>query len=178
MRVITGSARGMTLKTLEGISTRPTTDRVKEAVFSAIQFDIEGRRVLDLFAGSGQMGIEAMSRGALTASFVDKDKGAVAVIKENLEKTGFASSCSVFQMDYSSFLTMNTQMFDLVFLDPPYESDMLLKALDSLGVFVPSGGTAVCEHPASAQMPDEISGFSKYRSYKYGKTSVTIYRKD
>ncbi len=178
MRVITGSARGMTLKTLDGISTRPTTERVKEAIFSAIQFDIEGRRVLDLFAGSGQMGIEAMSRGAQTATFVDRDKGAAAVIKENLEKTGFASVCNLVQMDYSSFLAINTQLFDLVFLDPPYESDMLLKALNSLGDFVPSGGTAVCEHPLKAQLPDEISGFTKYRSYKYGKTAVTVYRKD
>ena len=81
-------------------------------------------------------------------------------------------------MDYLSFLAMNTQMFDLVFLDPPYETDMLQKAIEGVSVFVPEGGTVICEHPSSAQMPDENAGFSKYRTYKYGKTSVTIYRKD
>ncbi len=178
MRVITGSARGMTLKTLEGLNTRPTTEKVKEAVFSAIQFEIEGRRVLDLFAGSGQMGIEAMSRGALTAVFVDRDKGAVKIVKENLEKTGFDKMCSVVQTDYLSFLRMNTQTFDLVFLDPPYDTDMLGKALDNVSDFVPEGGTVICEHSADTVLPDELNGFSKYRAYKYGKTSVTIFRKD
>ena len=101
MRVITGKARGTTLKTLEGVSVRPTTDRVKEAVFSIIQFEIEGRRVLDLFAGSGQLGIEALSRGAESAVFVDADKNSVRVVKENLAKTKLEQFASVAQTRFA-----------------------------------------------------------------------------
>lgn len=178
MRVITGKARGMTLRTLEGDNTRPTTEKVKEAVFSAIQFDIEGKRVLDLFAGSGQMGIEALSRGAKEAVFVDKDKGAVSIIKENLKKTKLDGFTSVIQSDALSFLRMNVRVFDIVFLDPPYASDLLMKSLEGVSDFVADGGTVICEHSYGDDMPEEINGISKYRDYKYGKTAVTIYRKD
>ncbi len=178
MRVITGSARGMVLRTLDGDNTRPTTEKVKEAVFSAIQFEIEGRRVLDLFAGSGQMGIEALSRGAASAVFADRDKGAVKVIKENIEKTGFTENTNVVQMDYLAFLNMNTLVFDIVFLDPPYDTGMLEKALDRVGEYVAEGGVVICEHPYSSAMPEAYGSLKKYRDYKYGKTAVTIYRKD
>ena len=177
MRVITGSARGMSLRTLEGETTRPTTEKVKEAVFSAIQFEIEGRKVLDLFAGSGQMGIEALSRGADNCVFVDSDKGAVKVIKENIEKTGFSDSSTVVQMDSLAFLNMNIKKFDIVFLDPPYSTGLLEKAIKNVSCFVNEGGIIVCEHPFGDEMPEETDGLTKYRSYKYSKTAVTIYRK-
>ena len=105
MRVITGSARGAKLKTLEGLATRPTSDRVKEAIFNIIQFDIEGRRVLDLFGGSGQLAIEALSRGADYAVLVDQSAEAVKVIKDNLKKVKFDQKASVFQMDYLRYLS-------------------------------------------------------------------------
>lgn len=179
MRVITGTARGMTLKTLEGETTRPTSEKVKEAVFSAIQFETEGRRVLDLFAGSGQMGIEALSRGAESAVFVDSDKNAVRIIKENTEKTKFTENSQIIQMDALAFLNMNVRIFDIVFLDPPYASGLLEKALSGVAPFIAEGGMAICEHPYSSELPEEINGLSKYRSYKYGKKiAVTIYRKD
>ncbi len=178
MRVITGRARGMTLKTLDGETTRPTTEKVKEAVFSAIQFEIEGRRVLDLFAGSGQLGIEALSRGAESCVFADNDKNAVKIIKSNIEKTGFESNSKIVNMDAFSFLRMNTRIFDLVFLDPPYSSGLMKKALDEVSIFVAEGGTVVCEHALADALPDEAGSLKKYRDYRYGKTAVSIYRKD
>ena len=163
MRVITGSARGMTLRTLDGSDVRPTTDKVKEAVFSAIQFEIEGRRVLDLFAGSGQLGIEALSRDAKEATFVDADKNAIKIVKENLAKTR---------------LGMTDKIFDIAFLDPPYQTGLLQKALSLLGGHMAQGGIAVCEHPFVEQLPDEQGGLVKQKEYKYGKVAVTIYRKE
>ncbi len=178
MRVITGSARGMSLKTLDGELTRPTSEKVKEAVFSAVQFEIEGARVLDLFAGSGQLGIESLSRGAKNAVFVDSNKSAAEIIKANVEKTGFSDRAEIFVRDYASFLRMNIRKFDLVFLDPPYASGLLIKAAESVSDFVDEKGVVICEHPCSDTMPEKAGELSKYREYKYGKTAVTIYRKD
>ena len=117
MRVITGTARGRVLRTLEGEDVRPTTDRVKEAVFSIIQFEIEGRRVLDLFAGSGQLGIEALSRGAASATFVDMSKDSLSTVKYNLEHTKLGDNAKVVQTDALSFLKLTKDKFDIVFLD-------------------------------------------------------------
>lgn len=178
MRVITGSARGMTLKTLEGRDVRPTTDKVKEAVFSIIQFEIEGRRVLDLFAGSGQLGIEALSRGAQSVVFVDADKNAIKVVKENLAKTRLDSQASVFQTDSAAFLTMTDRVFDIAFLDPPYGTGLLQRALDKVGDRMAQGGLVICEHPFGETLADEPNGLTKQKEYKYGKTAVTVYRKD
>lgn len=178
MRVITGKARGTTLKTLEGVSVRPTTDRVKEAVFSIIQFEIEGRRVLDLFAGSGQLGIEALSRGAESAVFVDADKNSVRVVKENLSKTKLEQFASVAQTDSLAFLSMTDRVFDIAFLDPPYGTGLLQKALDKVGDRMAQGGLVICEHPFGETLADEPNGLTKQKEYKYGKTAVTVYRKD
>ena len=104
MRVITGSAKGKRLETLSGVAVRPTTDRVKEAIFSAIQFEIDGKNFLDLFAGSGQMAIEALSRGALSASLVDSSRESVSVIKKNLELCKFYDKAEIFNTDYFTFL--------------------------------------------------------------------------
>ncbi len=177
MRVITGSARGMTLRTLEGNDVRPTTDKVKEAVFSAIQFEIEGRRVLDLFAGSGQLGIEALSRGAESAVFVDSDKDAVKVIKENLAKTKLDSLAWVAQTDSIAFITMTDKIFDVAFLDPPYGKGLLQKALSKIGEHIAEGGIVICEHPFNEKLEDEICGLEKQKEYKYSKVAVTLYRK-
>ena len=120
MRVITGSARGMVLRTLEGESVRPTTDKVKEAVFSAIQFEIEGRRVLDLFAGSGQLGLEALSRGAASVSFVDSEREAMEVVKRNARTTGFFDKCRYIVSDWRNYIrkASGKDKYDLVFVDP------------------------------------------------------------
>ena len=177
MRVITGSARGMSLKTLEGDNVRPTTDKVKEAVFSAIQFEIEGRRVLDLFAGSGQLGIEALSREAESCTFVDSDKNAVRVVKANLEKTKLSHKATVVQTDSLAFLGMTDKVFDIAFVDPPYATGILQKALVKLAPHIAEGGIVICEHPFKEEMPEEQDGLIKQREYKYSKVAVTLYRK-
>ena len=130
MRVITGTAKGMRLVAPPGDDVRPTYDRVKEAVFSIIQFDLEGRRVLDLFAGSGQLGIEALSRGSQTATFVDATRDAIAAIKENLEKTRLSKSAVVLQTDAVGFIkNYRGAEFDVVLLDPPYHEVLLGEVL-------------------------------------------------
>lgn len=137
MNIITGEARGIKLKTLEGEATRPTLQRAKEVIFSAIQFDIEGRRVLDLFAGSGQLGLEALSRGAEHAVLVDKSPEAFDTIKENAQKTRLYKKCRIENMDYAAYLLSAKRSgvkFDLVFLDPPYDSGLLVPSLKALYV--------------------------------------------
>ena len=135
LRVITGTARGKRLRELEGQSTRPTTDRVKEGLFNAIQFDIAGGRVLDLFAGTGQLGIECLSRGADAAVFVDNSPKAAALIRENLRLTGLDARATVLQTDALDFLTRTRERFDLLFLDPPYSSGLLEEAIKRAAAF-------------------------------------------
>ncbi len=146
MRVITGTARGRVLRTLEGEDVRPTTDRVKEAVFSIMQFEIEGRRVLDLFAGSGQLGIEALSRGAASATFVDMSKDSLSAVKYNLEHTKLGDNAKVVQTDALSFLKLTKDKFDIVFLDPPYASSLVVDSMKLLSDVVAAGGCAICEN--------------------------------
>ena len=128
MRVITGSARGRILKELQGMETRPTTGKVKESIFSIIQFDIEGRRVLDLFAGTGQLGIEALSRGARQCVFIDQRADAVKLIRENVEVCGLTDRAVIRSGDAMAYLKSG-EKFDIIFLDPPYASGLLEKAL-------------------------------------------------
>ena len=177
MRVITGIARGKRLVTPAGRDVRPTSEKVKEALFSALQFDIEGRRVLDLFAGSGQLGIEALSRGATSAAFVDCGAASVKVVKQNLEATGFTDLAKVYMSDYSTFAAMCRDTFDIAFLDPPYAEGLLIPAIKSILPLMSDYGTIVCEYPPEVAIPEEIGGFQIYRTYRYGKINVTIYRK-
>lgn len=179
MRVITGTARGRRLLTPDGADTvRPTSEKVKEAIFSAIQFDIEGRRVLDLFAGSGQLGIEALSRGAASAVFVDSSGTSLGIVKKNLEITGFSEKATVISGDYSAFLLRCDKQFDIVFLDPPYKSGFLPDALAKVSPHLSDYGFVFCEHPTGAVLPDTVSGLKIRRTYKFGTVSVTMYIKD
>lgn len=179
MRVITGSARGVRLKTPEGLDTRPTADKVKEALFSAIQFEVEGRTVLDLFAGSGQLGIEALSRGASRAVFVDAGKAAVALVKENLKRTKMTEQATVVQSDYISYLSRCRERFGLIFLDPPYAEEFLEKSLQKIVEFdiLVTGGIIVTERPEGKELPYAFEGYTRSKDYRYGKTLVTLYRK-
>ncbi|MBQ7714957.1 MAG: 16S rRNA (guanine(966)-N(2))-methyltransferase RsmD [Clostridia bacterium] len=149
MRIITGSAKGTNLETLEGLETRPTAVRVKEALFSMIQFDIEGRRALDLFAGSGQLGLEALSRGAASATFIDVSREAADIILRNAAKTKLKDRASVAVYDYESYLKNGkfAEGYDLIFLDPPYKSNYLHRALELIASssVLREGGTVVCE---------------------------------
>ncbi len=176
MRVVSGSAKGRRLFALEGMQVRPTTDRVKEAVFSIIQFEIEGRKVLDLFAGSGQMGIEALSRKAEYVVFVDNNKFSYDVINKNLEVTGFKDKASVILSDAISFLKKSNEKFDVAFLDPPYESDVLLEALKKLAEKMSEGAIIICETSEKEDLPFEIGRFQEVKTYRYGKTIITLYR--
>ncbi len=177
MRVITGIARGKRLVTPEGSDVRPTSDKVKEALFSALQFDIEGRRVLDLFAGSGQLGIEALSRGAKSCVFVDNSKKSISLVKKNLEITGLENNAKVVQSDFSSFAAMCRDTFDIVFLDPPYNTGILCDSIKSVLPLMSDFGMIVCEYPPEVEIPESIADFTVYRTYRYGKINVTVYRK-
>ena len=179
MRVITGSARGVQLKTPEGLVTRPTADRVKEAMFSIIQFDIPGATVLDLFGGTGQLGIEALSRGAKSAVFVDAGEPACRLIRENLKRTRLEGQGRVVRSDYLDYLSGCREQFDIILLDPPYAEVFLENALKRITEIdiLRSNGIIVTERPLGKELPWEFQGYQRSRDYKYGKTLLTIYRK-
>ena len=180
MRVITGKARGVQLKTPDGHKTRPTADRVKEALFSIIQFDVPGTNVLDLFGGTGQLGIESLSRGANSAVFVDADEKACNLIRENLHRCKMEREGTVVRSDYLAFLSRCRQKFHIIFLDPPYAEVFLENALKMISEIdiLESGGIIVAERPVGKPLLCEFSGFSRSKDYKYGQTLLTLYRKD
>ena len=180
MRVISGKARGVNLKTPDGVLTRPTIDRVKEALFSIINFDIPTSRVLDLFGGTGQLGIEALSRGAKSAVFVDQREDACRLIKENLRRTKLEQDAKVVRMDYLDYLKRCKEKFDIIFLDPPYAEVFLenaLKCITEIDI-LQSGGIIVAERPLGKDLPWDFEGYTRSKDYKYGKVLLTIYRKD
>lgn len=176
MRVITGTARGRKLKTLEGEDVRPTTDMVKEAIFSIIQFDIEGSVVLDLFSGSGQLGIEALSRGAKYCRFVDKSPASVACTKDNITACGFVRDSAVTTADSIDFIREVRMTFDIALLDPPYRNGLIEKALPLLAGKMSYRGIVVCEHEKGLVLPESCGKLVKSKTYRYGKIEVTVYR--
>ena len=180
MRVIAGKAKGIQLNTPEGMLTRPTTDRVKEALFSIIQFEIPGARVLDLFGGTGQLGIEALSRGADSAVFVDSRREACQLIRSNLKKTKMEDQSTVVQSDYLDYLTRCTDSFQIILLDPPYAEVFLENAIKRITEIdiLKSGGIIVAERPLGKELPWEFEGYTRSRDYKYGKIILTLYRKN
>ena len=180
MRVISGTARNKPLLSVEGMDTRPTIDRVKEGVFSSIQFIIPGARVLDLFSGTGQMGIEALSRGAKRAVFVDSGDAACKLMKENLRRSKLEGQGTVVRSDYLQYLSRCREKFSIVFLDPPYAEVFLensLKKLSEIDI-LKSNGIIVCERPLGKELPWELPGFTRSKDYKYGNTLLALYRKD
>jgi len=179
MRVISGSARGIVLKSPDGMLTRPTADRVKEAMFSILQFDLPGAKVLDLFGGTGQLGIEALSRGASAAVFVDERDAACKIIRENLSKTGFANYSRVVRSDYVSYLRSCKEKYNIILLDPPYTEVFLensLKMITEIDI-LQSGGIIVAEHPAEKTLYAKFEGLIHSKDYRYGKTVLTLFRK-
>ena len=177
MRVITGIARGRRLKTPEGMDIRPTTDNVKESVFNILQFDIEGRRVLDLFAGTGQLGIECLSRGAKEAVFIDQNRDAVKIVRDNLKACGF--SAPVLQQDALSYLN-TCGSFDLIFVDPPYDAGLykpVLEKINSIDI-LSEGGIILCESRRETDMPEMQAPYYKRKEYRYGKVKLSLYSKE
>lgn len=177
MRVITGTARGRRLKTPDNYDIRPTTDNVKESVFNIIQFDIEGRQVLDLFAGTGQLGIECLSRGAAGAVFVDRDRDAVSIVKDNLKTCGMKAT--VLQEDSISFLN-HCGKFDVIFIDPPYDSELYESALKIINLvdILSEGGIIICEARREKVLPEMTEPYRKRKEYNYGKVKICIYTKE
>jgi len=189
MRIIAGTAKGIILQTTDGESTRPTLGRVKENFFNAINFDVADARVLDLFAGSGQLGLEALSRGAKEAVFVDSSAECVETVRKNAQKTKLYDRCNIYKYDYAEYLSglkkrrdfYNSGKFDIVFIDPPYDPDMRL-IKDSVkrlvkDRFVSDEGLIICE-TGNGNQPDFdadiINSFSRSRIYKYGKIYITV----
>ena len=181
MRIITGTAKGKKLVSLEGDATRPTSERIKEAVFSSIQFDIEGRRVLDLFAGSGQMGLEALSRGAEKATFIDLSREAIDIVKQNARTTGFFDVSHFLVSDWRNYIrkASGREQYDLVFVDPPYAMECCSDAADYLAereLIIP-GAIVVLESGEEEILPDDerLAGYRVIKSTHYGKkTFVNI----
>ena len=178
MRVITGSARGRRLETLFGEEvTRPTTESVKEALFSMIQFELEDRKILDLFAGSGQLGIEALSRGARHCTFLENNRDAVRVVENNVSHCGFKEISNIVFGDAVSFL-MRKDNFDIAFVDPPYNMGLVEKCLPLLLKLMSEDGIVVCETSAGEDLPESIDGWYADRVRRYGKTKLTLYRRE
>lgn len=180
MRVISGSARGRPLKSVPGTGTRPTTDKVKEALFSMIGPYFEGGNVLDLFAGTGGLGIEALSRGMDKAIFVDLDYKSVETVKANLKATGFLGQAEVYKNDAEralKTLAKRGASFDLVFLDPPYRhknSNKLMERMDELNL-LQNQAVLVLEYDSSFEYQDQIGPFKMMRKTEYGEIGITIY---
>lgn len=183
IRIITGSAKGKKLLSPEGESTRPTSDRIKGAMFSAIQFDLEDRRVLDLFAGTGQLGLEALSRGAESCTFVEMDRDVMEIIKKNAKSTGFFEVCRYAVSDWRNFIrkAAGRDVYDLVFIDPPYAMECCTDAARRLAdakIIIP-GAILVLESGEENIDLAALSDFEVVKSTNYGKKTalhILIYR--
>ena len=204
MRVIAGTARGKNLAALPGEDvTRPTINRVKEAMFSSVQFSVPGARVLDLFAGSGQLGIEALSRGAKRCVFLDASREAIQIVLANCKTAGVFAQSRVIPDDAFHFLATTQEEFDLALLDPPYHHGTVAKALPQLAARRPvlfhtaphhqgpcalpaaavlwlpcRGGVVLCETELDAELPEQVEGLVLAKQYKYGKILVSRYEKE
>ena len=185
MRIITGSAKGKRLDTLEGEATRPTSERIKEAIFSSIQFEVENRVVLDLFAGSGQMGLEALSRGAERVMFIDSSREAMEIVKKNVKTTGFEDCCRYLVSDWKNYIrkASGREHFDLVFIDPPYNMECCADAANYLAEkqLVIPGAIVVLESGTEEIFPEDerLYGFEVIKSTHYGKktfVNILVYK--
>ena len=181
MRIVTGSAKGKKLVSLEGDATRPTSERIKEAIFSSIQFDVEGRHVLDLFAGSGQMGLEALSRGAEKATFIDLSREAMEIVKQNSKITGFFDVSHFLVSDWRNYIrkASGREQFDLVFVDPPYAMQCCADVANYLAekeLIIPGAIVVLESGEEEIDLIDpRLSGYRAIKSTHYGKkTFVNI----
>ena len=179
MRVISGSARGAKLKTIDGNDTRPTTDKVKGAIFNILANEIYGKKVLDLYAGSGGLGIEALSRGAELAVFTENSTAAAEIIKKNLEHTKLLDKAKILKNDVFSVIKNATEKFDLIFLDPPYAKELAgatIKAIAEAKILA-DGGIIIAETDEGQPVPDRVGDLELYDKRKYGRVNINFYKK-
>lgn len=180
MRVVSGECKGISLKAVPGNTTRPTTDKVKEAIFNMIGPYFDGGTGLDLFAGSGGLGIEALSRGLKSVIFVDREGKAIKTVHENLEACGLEEKAEVYRNDSERALKAIVKReisFDYIFLDPPYKKQQLLKLMELIGrhSLLKEEGVIVCEHASDIELPGETGNFVKTKSETYGIIAVSIF---
>lgn len=181
MRVVSGDLKGRILKAVPGTTTRPTTDKVKESLFNMIGPYFSGGIGLDLFAGSGGLGIEALSRGLDKVIFVDRDGKAVHIVNENLRSCGLEEKAEVYRNDAVRALKAiqkRNVVFNYIFLDPPYKKQQLVKLLEMIESeeLILADGLIVCEHASDIQLPDRIGRLQQVRNEKYGIIGITLYR--
>jgi 16S rRNA (guanine966-N2)-methyltransferase len=179
LRIIGGSLKRRKIRSVEGWATRPTSDRVRESIFNILFDRTKGSHVLDLFAGTGAMGIEALSRGASSATFIDNEKTALLTIKKNIESLTLFSQAVVIAWDIRRNLQCLNHLsdhFDLVFMDPPYHSDLILPTLNHLqkGALLKSEAMIVIEHAAEESVPSDMPGYRSVDERRYGKTGISI----
>ncbi len=176
MRVISGEKRGTKLISDEGLNTRPTTDRVKECVFNILQFDIYGKIFLDLFAGSGQMGIEAVSRGAGMAVMTDSYPKAFDICSKNIKTVKYENKVKLYKLDAINFVKSTDIVFDVAYIDPPYGDGQLEEVLPLLTQKMSENSVIMCEHSVEQKVAESINDFKMQKQYKYGKIMLTVYR--
>ncbi len=177
MRIITGSARRRRLISPEGYDVRPTTDKVKESLFNIIQFDLDGSVFCDLFAGSGQIGLEAVSRGASKAYFIDSSKKSLDVIKTNIELCKFYECCVALCSDAFLFLKSTSEEFDFIFMDPPYNKGLCDKALEILSDKITGKTTIICETQINEILPERIGNLVLEKVYSYSSIKLSVFRR-
>ena len=179
MRIIGGTARGRTIVAPAGEKTRPTQDYVRESLFNIIRWDMPDARVLDLFAGTGQLGIECLSRGAAAAVFVDRRVDAVKLIRENLKITDLTDRARVVSGDSMEYLKSLREKFDIILLDPPYAAGVLEEAIAHIARFdiLAPHGIIVAEHPVEKALPALSAPYRLHKNYRYGKIGLTVYRR-
>ena len=180
MRVIAGEAKGRRLKTTRVQDIRPTSDKVKEALFSILTGRIQGARMLELFAGTGAIGIEALSRGAAQVDFVESDPAAVKVLEENVAACGFSHRAGIHPMDSFRFMKQARTSYDLLFADPPYHRGLLKKLLPAIGQgdIMKPNSLVIVEHFRKITVPNKISHLVTVRAYHYGDTVLTLFRRE
>ena len=178
MRVIAGKYKGRKLESPENYDIRPTTDKAKEALFSILMNDVPGSRVLDLFAGTGSLGIEALSRGASECVFADHGRQATALVRQNLASCGVQEQARVMTGDYRKVLSSLNGSFDIILMDPPYGRDLLPEAFELIRRqdLLAEGGVIVCEHRKEEELPEEIEGYIREKERRYGIVKLSIYR--
>ncbi|MCX7885017.1 MAG: 16S rRNA (guanine(966)-N(2))-methyltransferase RsmD [Caloramator sp.] len=183
MRIITGIAKGRRIKAPEGKNTRPTLDRVKESIFNIINNRIQGACILDLFAGSGNLGLESISRGSISCIFCEKDKTTFGYLKENVVSLGFSSKCELYNHDAFFVLKKCSQRnlkFDIIFLDPPYGKDLIIESLKNISHYnlLNNNGIIITEYDENDIIPDKIEDLIKYRTEKYGRVRISFWNKE